>query len=199
MKRILLAAISAAALAAAVFAAQAVAHQSGCHSNHSCPSDRHTYAWANGGTWWSCAATYNSEYDASRDTTTFVYDAITYGCYSAGTYPVTPPPAEPTPTPSPTPTPAAPPPSQPAEALGICDRGRYADGNCTPGARFRSATARTVCKTGYTKRVPPRHPRHQAQGLRGLRHLHARARQVRDRSPDRARARRLELDREPVA
>lgn len=64
----------------------ASAHTSGCHSAHSCPSDHHTYVWTDPGTGlsWSCAAPTADEYDPALDTTTIVYDGITYKCRSAG-------------------------------------------------------------------------------------------------------------------
>jgi hypothetical protein len=59
------------ALAGAV-AHGASSHQSGCHSQHSCPSDHHTYVWTDltTGLTWDCAEPGAAEYDPSLDTTT---------------------------------------------------------------------------------------------------------------------------------
>jgi len=61
------------ALAGAV-AHGASSHQSGCHSQHTCPSDHHTYVWTDTSTGllWDCVEPGASEYDSSRDTTTIV-------------------------------------------------------------------------------------------------------------------------------
>jgi hypothetical protein len=69
------------ALAGAV-AHGAPSHQSGCHSQHSCPSDHHTYVWLDQttGLAWDCAEPGAPEYDPSRDTTTIVYEGLTYFC-----------------------------------------------------------------------------------------------------------------------
>ena len=69
------------ALAGAV-ARGASSHQSGCHSQHTCPSDHHTYVWTDltTGLAWDCAEPGASEYDPSRDTTTIVYEGLTYYC-----------------------------------------------------------------------------------------------------------------------
>jgi hypothetical protein len=71
------------ALAGAV-AHGAPSHQSGCHSQHTCPSDHHTYVWTDTSTGllWDCAEPGASEYDPSRDTTTIVYQSLTYYCRS---------------------------------------------------------------------------------------------------------------------
>jgi hypothetical protein len=81
-------AIAAAFAAFAITGGFASAHTSGCHSAHSCPSDHHTYVWYDGaGQAWSCASPTASEYDPSRDTTTIVYDGLTYYCYAVGSAP----------------------------------------------------------------------------------------------------------------
>ena len=71
------------ALAGAV-AHSAPSHQSGCHSQHTCPSDHHTYVWTDTSTAlaWDCAEPGASEYDPSLDTTTIVYEGLTYYCRS---------------------------------------------------------------------------------------------------------------------
>ncbi len=72
--------------AASSLSPSAVAHISGCHSAHTCPSDHHSYVWTDTGTGlsWDCAAPTADEYDPALDTTTIVYDGITYMCRSAG-------------------------------------------------------------------------------------------------------------------
>src|SRR3954451_19219534 len=63
----------------------AFAHQSGCHSQHSCPSDHHSYVWYDSsGQGWDCAEPGAREYDPSRDTTTISYGGYTYYCRAAG-------------------------------------------------------------------------------------------------------------------
>src|SRR5437660_9656826 len=71
------------ALAAGV-AGGSPAHSSPCHSQHTCPSDHHTYVWTDTSTGllWDCAEPGASEYDPSRDTTTIVYQGLTYYCRS---------------------------------------------------------------------------------------------------------------------
>ena len=63
----------------------APSHQSGCHSQHTCPSDHHTYVWTDPsyGSSSDCAEPGASEYDPSRDATTIVWDGLTYYCRSA--------------------------------------------------------------------------------------------------------------------
>ncbi len=88
---VLLAAVAALAWLAA---APASAHRSGCHSAHSCPSDHHTYVWYDSsGRGWDCAEPGASEYDPSRDTTTIVYQGLTYYCRAAAGQSPPPPPA----------------------------------------------------------------------------------------------------------
>jgi hypothetical protein len=77
---LLLASGSLGATLAANVAGGASAHQSGCHSQHTCPSDHHTYVWTDTttGLLWDCAEPGASEYDPSRDTTVIVYQGLTY-------------------------------------------------------------------------------------------------------------------------
>src|SRR6476659_4185457 len=74
------------ALAVAV-AHGASSHQSGCHTQHTCPSDHHTYVWTDltTGLAWDCVEPGASEYDPARDTATIVYEGLTYYCRSAST------------------------------------------------------------------------------------------------------------------
>jgi hypothetical protein len=71
---------------AADVAGGASAHQSGCHSQHTCPSDHHTYVWTETttGLLWDCAEPGASEYDPTRDTTVIVYQGLTYYCRTGG-------------------------------------------------------------------------------------------------------------------
>jgi hypothetical protein len=143
MKRLFAVLLASGAMAGA--AAPSVAHQSGCHAEHSCPSDHHTYLWASGGTYWDCAGTSAPEYDPTLDTTAFAFDGQYWGCHPAGTAP---PSSAPTPTPTPTPAPS------PGPVTGeLCVAGVKADRDCTPGAFFATATRAKLCKAGYTKKV----------------------------------------------
>jgi hypothetical protein len=83
---LLLASGSLGATVAANVAGGASAHQSGCHSQHTCPSDHHTYVWTDTSTGlvWDCAEPGASEYDPSRDTTVIVYQGLTYYCRAGG-------------------------------------------------------------------------------------------------------------------
>jgi micrococcal nuclease len=73
---------AAAALAIGPFAS---AHSNPCHSNHACPSDHHSYVWADSaGRSWDCARPGAEEYQPARDTTTIVYDQHTYHCFRVG-------------------------------------------------------------------------------------------------------------------
>src|SRR6266516_7020803 len=88
--------------AAGAVARGASSHQSGCHSQHSCPSDHHTYVWVDPATGqgWDCVEPGAREYDPSRDTTTIVSQGLRYYCRAAGstgtpTITTTPPPTTP--------------------------------------------------------------------------------------------------------
>ena len=63
----------------------APSHQSPCHTQHTCPSDHHTYIWTDTttGLAWDCVEPGASEYDSTRDTTVIVYQGLTYYCRSA--------------------------------------------------------------------------------------------------------------------
>lgn len=64
----------------------ASAHSNPCHSQHTCPSDHHTYVWTDPttGLSWDCAEPGAPEYDPALDTTTIVWDGLTYYCRAAG-------------------------------------------------------------------------------------------------------------------
>jgi hypothetical protein len=87
-------AAAAAALAGVCLAGYVVAagfaaplHQSGCHSQHTCPSDHATYVWTDGnGRGWLCVEPGASEYDSSFSTT-IVYAGLTYYCKTSGSPP----------------------------------------------------------------------------------------------------------------
>jgi hypothetical protein len=152
------------ALARAV-ANGASSHQSGCHSQHSCPSDHHTYVWTDTttGLLWDCAEPGAPEYDSSRDTTTIVYQGLTYYCRAArapvetitlptsviaststGTTPTDL-------TSTTTTTPTTPGPGLPSIILP--------DPKITPGAlnpKVRQSTIKkTICRSGWTKTIRP--------------------------------------------
>jgi hypothetical protein len=69
-------------LLAVVLVSGASAHSNPCHSLHSCPSDHHTYVWTDPRTSlsWDCTEPGAPEYDPTRDTTTIVWDGLTYYC-----------------------------------------------------------------------------------------------------------------------
>ena len=150
--------------------AGAVAHgasfdQSGCHTEHTCPSDHHTYVWTDTttGLAWDCAAQGAPEDDPVLDYATFVYEGLTYNCRAAGlattstattateststsTTTVTT-----TTTTSPTTTFTTPGPGLPSVILP--------DPKITPGAlnpKVRQSTIKkTICKSGWTKKIRP--------------------------------------------
>lgn len=155
------------ALAGAV-ARGASSHQSGCHTQHTCPSDHHTYVWTDPttGSAWDCVEPGASEYDASQDTTTIVYEGLTYYCRSASTGTTTVSTATAatestststtttvtmTTTTSPTTTFTTPGPGLPSIILP--------DPKITPGAlnpNVRQTTIRkTICRSGWTKTIRP--------------------------------------------
>jgi hypothetical protein len=156
------------ALAGAV-ARGASSHQSGCHSQHTCPSDHHTYVWTDltTGLAWDCVEPGASEYDPSLDTTTIVYEGLTYYCRSASASTTTASTSTATTatestststtttvtstTTSPTTTFSTPGPGLPSIILP--------DPKITPGAlnpKVRQSTIKkTICKSGWTKTIRP--------------------------------------------
>jgi hypothetical protein len=72
---------------AVVLAGVAAAHTNPCHSQHTCPSDHHTYVWTDPATGlqWDCAEPGAPEYNPILDVTTIVWDGRTYYCRAAGT------------------------------------------------------------------------------------------------------------------
>jgi hypothetical protein len=133
--------------AALVALPPAAAHRSGCHAAHTCPSDHHTYVWADprDGKSWDCAEPGAQEYDPARDITTIVWDGRTYHCRSAGN--------------------AASAPSSSAapyrtrllgsrtRSSGCHVRGPLPDRACSPGAVFVGVSLTTICTPNYTARV----------------------------------------------
>jgi hypothetical protein len=67
-------------------ASPAYAHTDPCHTQHTCPSDHHTYVWIDPrtGLGWDCVEPGAREYDPTRDTTTIVWLGLTYYCRAAG-------------------------------------------------------------------------------------------------------------------
>ena len=146
--------------AAGTVARGAPSHQSGCHTQHTCPSDHHTYVWFDPATGqgWDCVEPGAREYDPSRDTTTIVWESLTYYCRlaaSAGTTTSLPTTAtEPTSTDTTTSvTSSTTTTTIPGPQLVLPDRA------ITPGAlnpNVRQATiGKTICKSGWTKTIRP--------------------------------------------
>src|SRR5690242_13404159 len=76
---------------AVVLVSAASAHSNPCHSQHTCPSDHHTYVWTDPttGLQWDCVEPGAREYNPILDVTTIVWDGRTYYCRAAGTTPPT--------------------------------------------------------------------------------------------------------------
>jgi len=154
-------ALALAGVVAALFAAGgAGAHRSGCHAAYTCPSDHHTYVWVDPGTglWGDCVEPGAREYDPDQDTTTIVWDGLTYYCRAAGwvatttaTTPIATTATEPTTTITTSTTSTTTTTLPPALLLPNAD--------LTPGAydaNVRQATIRkTICVRGWTKTIRP--------------------------------------------
>lgn len=143
-------------LAALVVVAPASAHSDPCHSRHSCPSDHHTYVWADPSTGrsWDCARPGADEYNALLDTTTITWGGLPYHCRAAGSSSTTttpPPPRTPPVTTTTTSTAT----TLPAPALRLV----LPIKTITPGALnagVRQGTIRrTICKAGWTASIRP--------------------------------------------
>jgi hypothetical protein len=65
---------------AVVLVSSASAHSNPCHSQHTCPSDHHTYMWTDPttGLQWDCVEPGAPEYNPILDVTTIVWDGRTY-------------------------------------------------------------------------------------------------------------------------
>jgi hypothetical protein len=148
--------------AAGTVAHGAASHQSGCHSQHTCPSDHHTYVWVNpaNGQGWDCVEPGAREYDPSRDTTTIVWEGLTYYCRladSVGTTTITPTTAtEPISTDTTTSVTSS---STTTTTTISGPELVLPDPAITPGAlnpNVHQATIRkTICKSGWTKTIRP--------------------------------------------
>lgn len=171
MRRVALAAAAAAFAVAGFSVATAVvsrasAHTSPCHTQHTCPSDHHTYVWTDPttGLAWDCAEPGAPEYDPARDTTVIVWDGRTYFCRPAAAAPgttgatatgTTVPETSTASTAAATTTVAttttAPTSMQPERVLP--------NPSLTPGAynpKVRQTTIRrTICRRGWTKKIRP--------------------------------------------
>src|SRR6476646_6717367 len=143
------------ALAVAV-AHGASSHQSGCHSQHTCPSDHHTYVWTDTttGLAWDCVEPGASEYDPARDTTVIVYQGLTYYCRSASTVTTT---TTDTTTTSTTATESTST-STPTTTVPV-PQFVLPDPDITPGALNRavrqSTIKKTICRSGWTTTIRP--------------------------------------------
>jgi len=135
-------------------------HQSGCHTQHTCPSDHHTYVWFDPttGQGWDCVEPGAREYDPLRDTTTIVWETLTYYCRRAA----------PVGTKTSLPTTAIEPTSTDTTS-GVTSSTTTTtipglplvlpDPAITPGAlnpNVRQATIwKTICKSGWTRTIRP--------------------------------------------
>jgi hypothetical protein len=138
---------------AAASVPRAAAHNNPCHSQHACPSDHHTYVWTDPSTGlsWDCAEPGAREYDPSLDTTTIVWDGLSYYCRAVGDATTT------------TATTATTGTSTSTTATTTTTTAQVQlvlpDPSLTPGAfnpKVRQATIqRTICRSGWTKRIRP--------------------------------------------
>lgn len=148
--------------AAGLLASGASAHSSPCHSQHTCPSDHHTYVWTDPSTGllWDCVEPGAQEFNPVLDTTVIVYGGRTYYCRSGGS--ATTPTTTETITTTTTPTATSPEPTTtltstttttvpavlvlPIVAL-------------TPGvynmAVSQATIRKTICRAGWTKTIRP--------------------------------------------
>lgn len=149
------------ALAGAV-AHGASSHQSGCHSQHTCPSDHHTYVWVDQttGLVWDCVEPGATEYDSSRDTTVIVYEGLSYYCRSAlASVTTTSTSTATTVTDTTTSGTTTTTDTTATSATTHVPRLVLPDRTLTPGAlnqKVRQSTIRkTICKSGWTKTIRP--------------------------------------------
>jgi len=148
---------------AAILVAGASAHTNPCHSQHTCPSDHHTYVWTDPttGLQWDCVEPGAPEYNPILGVTTIVWDGRTYYCRAAGSTTATTTTTTTTVTTSTTlPTTATEPTStvtttttSPTPTVVLPIR------SITPGAinsQVRQGTIRrTICKAGWTAKIRP--------------------------------------------
>src|SRR5436189_2182049 len=78
--------LAVAGFAAAALVGGAAAHSNPCHSQHTCPSDHHTYVWTDPttGLQRDCVERGAPEYNPILDVTTIVWDGRTYYCRADG-------------------------------------------------------------------------------------------------------------------
>jgi hypothetical protein len=142
--------------AANVVVSGASAHSNPCHSQHTCPSDHHTYVWIDPSTGlaWDCAEPGAPEYDPLLDTTTIVYQGLTYYCRAASPAGTTTAP-EPTVTESTatTATESTTSTTTPVPELVLPDPSNT-PGKLNPNVR-QSTIKVTICKSGWTKTIRP--------------------------------------------
>ena len=137
--------------AASLVASGASAHSSPCHSQHTCPSDHHTYVWTDPSTGlpWDCVEPGAPEYNPVLDTTVIVYAGRTYYCRSGGS--ATTPTTTETMTTTATQTTTTTTTVQAALVLPIVA--------LTPGVYNMAVTQKTVgetiCRVGWTKTIRP--------------------------------------------
>jgi hypothetical protein len=142
----------------------ASAHSNPCHSQHTCPSDHHTYVWIDPSTGlaWDCAEPGAPEYDPSLDTTTIVYEGLTYYCRAASPAGTTTAPeptvTEPTATTATetttsTTTTTSTSTTTPVPQLVLPDPS-ITPGRLNPNVR-QSTIKKTICKSGWTKTIRP--------------------------------------------
>jgi hypothetical protein len=143
--------LAALGVVAALYVSGAWAHTNPCHSLHSCPSDHHTYVWTDPSTGlsWDCAELGAPEYDPTRDTTTIVWDGLTYYCRAA---------AVPLPTTATEPTVTLPT-STTTTTTTTTQIVVLPIESLTPGAynpNVRQKTIKkTICVTGWTAKIRP--------------------------------------------
>jgi hypothetical protein len=140
----------------------ATGHRSGCHSNHTCPSDHHTYIWFDAnGKGWDCARPGADEVGPS-DTIQITYDGLPYLCHAVGstggtTTTTTPPPPTAT-TPKTTgATSGGPSPALVGKTVLLrtrtktagCTLGPDPDRRCSPGAYYSKLTEAVICASGF--------------------------------------------------
>jgi hypothetical protein len=141
----------------------ASAHQDPCHSQHTCPSDHHTYVWLDltTGLFWDCAEPGAPEYDPTRDTMTIVYAGLTYYCRAAGGPTTT---STTTTTTSTASIATTAPEPETSTTTGTTSTAPLPEAvlpnpSITPGAynrKVREQTIRTtICVRGWTKRIRP--------------------------------------------
>jgi hypothetical protein len=149
--------------AAALIVPRASAHSNPCHTQHTCPSDHHTYVWTDPttGLQWDCVKPGAPEFNPFEDQTFIYYGGLTYVCRAAGQSNVTTvastttTPSDATtatePTSTSTTTLTTPGPGQPSIIL---PNPKITPGVLNPKVR-QSTIKMTMCKGGWTKTIRP--------------------------------------------